>query len=134
MSRFVFITFFLPLLGFSSEIDVKKIVKKIEMLQHNKNISSKIHYNVYDPFATAKPILKQKNNTPIKLHKDSSITIETILNNKVLIAGKWLSVGDKINGATIKSINKNNIIIYKNNRWIKVSFKRKKDIINIKRG
>ena len=126
----------LPILSFSSNIDMKKIVAKIEALKNNVNISASVDYKVYDPFARAKPILneKVKRIRNKKIYRNSSIVIQTILNNKVLINGKWFKVGDKVQGATIKNINENNIMIYKNNKWLKVSFKRKKDIIKIKNG
>jgi len=134
MKKYIILIFFLPIIAFANKLDLEKIVTKIKNLQNDTKISENVDYNVYDPFATAKPILIQKRKNRIKIHKNSSIIIQTILNKKVLVSGQWLKVGDKIQGAVIKTINKDNIVIFKNNKWMKVSFKRKKDIIKIKRG
>ena len=133
MKKYIIIISILPSVLFASTLNIQSIVTKIKALQSNTKISSQLDYNVYDPFATAKPILIQKMKNRIKIQKKSSILIQTILNKKVLVGGKWLKVGDKVQGATIKTINKDNIVIFKDNKWTKVSFKRKKDIIKIKK-
>lgn len=126
---------FIPIFSFSDTINVDKVVKNIANIKKSIQISARLDYNVYDPFASAKPILIQKKKDIIKkLPISRSITIQTILNKKVLINNRWFSVGDRVNGGLIKSIDKNYIIMIKNKKWIKVATKRKKRVINIVGG
>ena len=126
---------FIPIFSFSDTIDVDKVVKNIANIKKSIHISATLDYNVYDPFATAKPIIIQKKKDIIKkLPVSRSVTIQTILNKKVLINNRWFSVGDRVDGGLIKSIHKDYIIIIKNKKWIKVATKRKKKLIYIKGG
>lgn len=125
----------IPILSFANTIDVDKVVKNIANIKKSIQISAILDYNVYDPFATAKPIIIQKKRDLIKrLPVSRSIKIQTILNKKVLINNRWFSAGDKVDGSVIKSIHKNHIIIIKDKKWMKVTTKRKKKLIYIKGG
>jgi len=125
--------FVIPIFSFSDTIDVDNVIKNIANIKKNIQISARLDYNVYDPFATAKPIIIQKKKDLIKrLPINRSIIIQTILNKKVLVNNRWFSVGDRVNGNKIKSINKNHIIIIKDKKWMKVTTKRKNKLISIK--
>jgi len=122
----------IPLFALASDVDVKLIVEKIEKLKSVNNISDKINYKVYDPFSQAKPILESKSFIVPQTRK--KIILQTILNEKALINGKWYSVGDTLQGAVIKSINRDSIVIIRNGKKVKVSFEQRKAIIKLKQG
>jgi len=110
-------------------------VKNIANLKNSINISAKLDYNVYDPFASAKPILIKKEKDFLKKIPISDvIKIQTILNKKVLIKNRWFSVGDKINNNLIKHIKKDYIVVLNNKKWMKITTQRKKKLIYIKRN
>ena len=121
---------FLPIMLFARDIDIEKISKQMDRLKSSKKIVSTLDYNVYDPFATAKPILKQKKaKKQKKYHR--IIKLQTVLNGRVLIKNKWYSVGDKVYGYKIVKIDQNGISLYKNKKTKKVLFKKRKDFVHI---
>lgn len=132
MIKLISLSILFPLLSLASSVDVGLIVKKIEKLKSVNSMSEKLTYKVYDPFSHAKPILKSKIYRVPQTQK--SIRLQTILNNKVLIDGKWYRVGNSVQGALIKAINRDNIIILRNGKRVKVSFEQRKAIIKLKQG
>ena len=124
---FLFTISFLPLIA--SMIDVQKIATRIDTISNSK-ISNKVDYNVYDPFATAKPILKKK--TIVKRAEQKNIVLETILNNRVFIERKWYSTGSYIHGYKIKNISANGIIITKNHKTLLIPLNKNKNLLKIK--
>ena len=126
------IIFLLPIALFGYNMDVQKISKQMDRLKDYRKVVLTLDYNVYDPFATAKPILKQKKYNKVKKHYKRSIKLQTILNNRVLIKNRWYGVGDSISGYKIIKIEeKKGILLYKDGKSKQVLFKKKKDFIHI---
>lgn len=120
---------------FSNGVDVKKIAKKIGLLKNHIRISKEIDYKVYDPFAKAKPILLKKitkDTKVVKRKRKRPIIIQTILNKKAFINNRWFGVGDRVFGYLIKSIKRDAIFILKNHKWVKISMKKRKNIVTVK--
>lgn len=102
-----------------SAIEITNIIQTMDKLNSSDKISSSLDYDVYDPFATAKPILKTKNIEVKELSTSTPIVIQTILNDRVFISGEWYNAGDKIRDFKIKDIKSDRIELVKN-RTIKV--------------
>jgi hypothetical protein len=83
-----------------------KIKEIVKMKESNYNLE---HYT-YDPFSTAKPIMKSTKKFEVK-KSSNSINLQTILNKRAFINNSWYSVGDLIKGYKIKSINKNSVTL-----------------------
>ncbi len=116
---------------FSDTIDVKPIVKKIDYVKKNKKTSSTLDYTVFDPFAKAKPLLAKKEQKPV-IKIAHPIIVQTILNSKALIDGKWIGVGQHIHGAKIKTVATDHIAVIRDNKLITITQKSKKNIIKTK--
>ena len=73
-------------LTFSSAVEINNLAPKIKNLKNGKKLSEKVDYDVYDPFATAKPLLIKKKKVVKKkikhVIKHNHIIIQTIFNNK----------------------------------------------------
>jgi hypothetical protein len=108
---------------FCATFDIGYISKKIDAIENRPQISASIDYKVYDPFATAKPILKIKK-TPKAVKKFKPIIIQTILNRKVLVGNRWYRRGESINGKLIKAINPNSILVSDGKKQILIFQKR----------
>ncbi len=126
----------LPIVIFGNDLEINKIAPKINTLKNSVKLSENVDYDVYDPFAPAKPlVIKEKKVIKRVIKhtiKQNPIIIQTILNNKVLINNRWYSAGDIIDGKRIKDVRKDAIIIIDNNKWVKINLKRNKNIIKIK--
>lgn len=123
--------FLLSTLLFAEEFDVSKVVEQVKSIKNLSKLSPNLDYRVYDPFATAKPILKEKKHKVWYKTTNKSIKIETILNDKVFIEKKWYATGDFIRGYKIKNIAKGNILLYKNGVYKKIYLKSSKNIVKI---
>ncbi len=111
----------------SGSIDIAKLSKKIDDIDAMSRLSLRMDYDIYDPFAKAKPLINRSSKKRIVYSK--AIKIQTILNDRVLINNKWFSVGDKVFNAKIKNIRKKSITILKNRKLIRLHLRRIKDII-----
>ena len=130
----VYILFFLlPVLLFGHSVDIQQISKQLDRLKNHKKSISVIDYDIYDPFATAKPLLKQIKYKR-KKRKKTTIKLQTILNDKVLIKNRWYKVGDKVYGYKITQVGKNSIVVFKNRKRKIIFFEKKKDFIHITKG
>jgi len=114
------------------DFNIDKIVKKIDKVKNNIEKTYDLDYNVYDPFATAKPLLRHKSRATKKKRRVRPIVIQTILNHKVFINRHWYRVGDFVQGVKIKAINNKNIVVLKNNRKKTIYIKPKKNFLQIK--
>ena len=130
MKSFIVLLFLLPICIFAKDIDVNQISKKIDVIKNSTKITAKLDYDIYDPFATAKPILKHKKKK--KTVKKRKIHIKTILNNRVFINRRWYNVGEIIYGYKIKSINSNYIVVLKHGERKRVYKYKKKNFIHTK--
>ncbi len=127
MRKIASLLLLVPLLSLAADIDVALIAKKIDALKNENRVSAELDYRVYDPFLDAKSILKSESFSLPK--KKSEIILQTILNNRALIGGKWYSVGNIIQGGVIESIGTDYIVVLKNKKRERVFFKKRKDII-----
>jgi hypothetical protein len=121
--------FFLSSSLFAGDFDVSKIVEKVRNIKKSNQLSPILEYKVYDPFATAKPILKEKKIKVIHKPKEQSIIPQTILNGEVFIDKKWYATGDIIRGYKIKNIGTKSILLYKNGIYKKCSLKSSNNIV-----
>ncbi|MEA2111479.1 MAG: hypothetical protein U9P71_05470 [Campylobacterota bacterium] len=116
---------------FSDTVDVNPIVKKIDAIKESKKSPTTLDYNIYDPFAKAKPLLAKKEQKPV-VKTARPIRVQTILNGKALIDGKWHGVGSSVHDATIKTVANNHIVIIRDSKLITITIKSKKNIIKTK--
>jgi len=116
---------------YSATIDVTPISKKIDLLKNRKKSPATLNYNVYDPFSTAKPLLATKEKKPVVITK-RPIIVQTILNKKALIDGRWYGVGSKVHAATITAIKENSITIHSGEKYSVIALKSRKNIIKTK--
>ncbi len=115
----------------SATIDVTPISKKIDLLKNRKKSPATLNYNVYDPFSTAKPLLATKEKKPVVITK-RPIIVQTILNKKALIDGRWYGVGSKVHGATITDIKTNSISVRNGKKHSVITLHSRKNIIQTK--
>ncbi len=116
----------------AADLDVTPIVSKIETLKQNKKTSPVVDYNVFDPFAKAKPLLAQQKQHPITKKRVRPIVVQTILNRRALIDGKWYSKGDRIEGSTIIALKQHHIVVAKGDKTVTIPLKTGKRIITTK--
>jgi len=117
----------------ASNIDINQLVQKIQKVQKNKKISQTVDYKIYDPFTKAKIILKKNNRTFVKkIKRAKPIVIQTILNNSVLIDGKWYYRGAIVYGSKIIKINANNILVKKGNKIHMIRQREKQNLLKTK--
>jgi len=128
--RLILIMTFFSSLAFSSS-DVHEIAKKIDALGLDDTLNEKVNYKVYDPFKRAKPLLAKKEKK-IEIIKRKSIKVETILNERAWIDGKWLKKGSIINGYHITAINKNAIMLRHNKKEILIPLSQGKNFLRVK--
>ncbi len=127
--NFCFLLLCVPL--FAKDFDVKKIAAQVKNIKTSNKLSPELKYQVYDPFASAKPILREKNKKVIHKKRYKSIIPQTILNSKVFIEKKWYSIGDVFRGYKIKNIKKRSVLFYKNGIYKKIYLKSSKSIVKI---
>lgn len=115
--------------AYAQDINIEELAKRIDNLESSTKLSKNLDYKVYDPFATAKPILKQSQIIKKKYHQ--KILLQTILNDKVFIQNRWYTKGDAIQGYKIKQIFKNSVLLCKNNKCKKTYQKTSKNLLTI---
>jgi hypothetical protein len=81
---FLLLSFFLN----AQEFTIEEIAANINKIKTSNILSPRIEYELYDPFATAKPILKEKK--VIHKSKPKAIDPQTILNGEVFIEKKMV--------------------------------------------
>ncbi len=106
---YLFLLITLPL--WTKDVDITPIVKKIDALRAQKKTSPTLNYALFDPFAKAKPLLATKEQPPLMKKSIRPIVVQTILNRRALIDGKWLGVGKRIHGHTITAIKQHDIVV-----------------------
>ncbi len=124
--------FLILLIGVSvavAEVDVHKIAKKIDALHADKSLQMGVSYKVYDPFQRAKPLLAKKEKPAIIIKKRKKIKVETILNHKAWVDGKWLKKGDIINGAKVLAIKNDAIIILYDTKQVRIPLHQRTNIL-----
>jgi len=121
---------FIPLV--LSALEIKDIMKSINKINSSNKIKQTIDYNVYDPFLTAEPILNIKKSYLKNKVTKNPIILQTILNNKAFIDGKWYNNGDKIREFKVESINSDSVILSKNSIRRVLRFKIADSILKVK--
>ena len=116
----------------AKDVDITSISEKIDALKQSKSTSPVLNYTLYDPFATAKPLLAAKQKPPLIKKRIRPIIVQTILNHRALIDGKWLRVGSSIYGGTISAIEQQHIVVTRGGKTITVPLKTGKRIIKTK--
>lgn len=116
---------------FADTMDIKKIVQKIETVKNFK-IPDGVPYKVYDPFESAKPILKRSSHPSYHHVKRGAIVIETILNHRAFIRGAWYKRGDFIYGAKILQVSQHGVVVEKGSVKRFIPLKKGKNFIKIK--
>ncbi len=133
MKKLIILAILTPIFTLVNALNIDNISKRIDIINKQKEISSKIDYNVYDPFASAKPIISEsKKIEEIEPIIILPIIVQTILNNKVLINGKWHKTGDTVQGSVIKQINQKYIVVLRNKKKTLLTIKSNKSIIKTK--
>jgi len=114
-------------------IDITSIIETIDKMNTSTKISKKIEYDLYDPFASAKPILNKKENTLDKTGGIlSPIILQTILNNRAFIDGKWYNEGDKVREYNIETINSDSVVLRKKMKKTTLKLKMIESILRMK--
>ena len=111
--------------------DVHEIAKKIDALGVDDTLNEKVNYKVYDPFKRAKPLLAKKEKKT-EIIKRKAIKVETILNERAWIDGKWLKKGALVNGYHITAINKNAIMLRHNKKELLIPLSQGKNFLRVK--
>ena len=65
--------------------------------------------------------VKSRSNTSRVGNKH--FTLGVIMNNTAMINGRWYKIGDKISGFTLKQIERNSVLLVRNNRKVYLSTK-----------
>ncbi len=103
--------------------DVQMIAQKIDALATQNRLDEHVPYRVYDPFNRAKPLLAKVNEKP-QIKRLEPIRVETILNGRALVDGKWVSKGDTVHEAKVLAIRENAMIIRYENREVMIPLHR----------
>ena len=114
MKKAIFLIFF-PLLYADVTYIIEEIIKIKEFKPLFKNI---VYYNI---FKYEEENVLNKNMT-IALEKGSSdLKVYAVFQDKVNINGKWVKVGDIVNGYKIVKITNKCIYLKQNNKILKLS-------------
>ncbi|MGB5793192.1 hypothetical protein [Poseidonibacter sp.] len=116
--------------GYSSIVNISKFIEKIENINEYSNI---INLNLSKDKQTKKYIFKieisfdkffiKNKKADIKVKKQKNINIfkvKAIISNNVLINNKWIKQNEFINGYKLIEINKNSVVLQKNNKQINI--------------
>ncbi|MFA9373630.1 MAG: hypothetical protein ACERKK_05665, partial [Poseidonibacter sp.] len=114
----------------SSIVNISKFIEKIENINEYSNITN---LNLSKDKQTKKYIFKieisfdkffiKNKKADIKVKKQKNINIfkvKAIISNNVLINNKWIKQNEFINGYKLIEINKNSVVLQKNNKQINI--------------
>jgi hypothetical protein len=127
----IFGLLFVMLTGVYATMDVHVIAEKIDAFAADQSLSEHLEYKVYDPFKRAKPLLAQKQKVAMKPHH-KMFKVETILNNRAWVNGKWVQKGSIINGSKVVAVHKDAIIVRDDDREILIPVSRGKNLLRVK--
>lgn len=130
MIKIILVLFMLEGFIYADDIDVNLIAQKIDKILKSDKISSKLSYDVYDPFSNAKPIMMQEEITNTKTIQP--MKLQTVLNSRAFIDGNWYDAKDKIKGYVIKSIDLNSVTLVKNGKNLVLKLEETEDIVTMK--
>ena len=141
MKKMIFLTVFFTLcLNANTNQKQIKIVNKEELVKEYKNMFEEISKkrvgldeseieNVKQPFLTIRKKTKGKKSNQKKMNL---LTLEAILNKKVLINGTWYSLYQKINNKKIIKITDNSVWLKSEAGIEKLTIRNKNANISIK--
>jgi len=114
-------------------MDISNIIDSIDRMNTSAKIPKKIEYNLYDPFSSVKPNLNTKNDTSEKIATIlEPIILETILNNRAFIDGKWYNKGDKVREFKLITINSDSVVLIKDLKKTTLRLKKIENILKMK--
>lgn len=128
--KIIYVLIFFSILLYA--FDVESITKKIENMEASSNTYDKINYQIYNPFATAKPIVKKSVTSEIVMSRPFPIVLKTILNEKAFINDRWYSVGDVFREYKIQAILKSLVVLAKESELKIINMDVSQSKINIK--
>ncbi len=100
--------------------DIKYIIEDIKSLEkYEYKIKPFVNYNIFTHYTKPK---KRKFSFIKKIFK-KHLKLEAIINNKAVINGKMLSIGENISGYKLIEIYDNYVILKKGNKFLKLGFK-----------
>jgi len=127
------ITYLMILTLSLSAIDITDIIESIEKMNTSAKIPKTIEYDLYDPFSGTNPILNDEKNKIKKTNNIvEAITLQTILNNRAFIDGKWYNEGDKVREFKIETINSDSVVLVQNSKKTTLRFKMIESILEMK--
>jgi len=100
--------------------DITYIINEIKKIEKFKPIFKKVTY--YNIFEYEIKIAK-KNIVAVFKKENFNLEIYAIFQNRVNINGKWLKIGDAINGYKILKITNNYVYLKRNNQILKLPIK-----------
>jgi predicted amidohydrolase YtcJ len=116
--------------GLWAELSVKNIEKMVRDIRAKRTSKMREDTNITSPFVT----VKQDENATIDLltkeeEKKEPFVLGAIMNHRAFVNGKWLKVGDELDGFTLKVIAKDHVKFTQKNRSIVVFFRKTKPIL-----
>ena len=115
MKKIIFIAFCSLLYA-----DITYIISEIKKIEKFKPVFKKIiYYNIFE-YETN---IAKKNIAGVSKKESFNLEIYAIFQNRVNINGKWLKIGDAINGYKILKITNNYVYLKRNNQILKLSIK-----------
>ncbi len=131
MIKIIFLVFLFISDVFSIEID--NIISSIEKMNTLNKIPQTIPYKVYDPFSNAKPILNTKSKSINSITPSvEPISLQTVLNNRAFIDGKWYNCGEKVRDYKVKFIGSDSVVLVKDSKEITLRLKMVNSILTMK--
>ncbi|WP_458701608.1 hypothetical protein ACKGJI_05665 [Sulfurospirillum sp. 1307] len=119
----VFFIMFLSTLLFSNDL-TNKVIKF-----NNYEFKKSMVLLDYDPFVRGSKVIK---STLEAKKEDKTFYVSSILNHKAFINSKWYKTGDKVLGYKIIAITKENVLVRKDSKTIKIGIKRDKKLLEVK--
>jgi len=132
MKLLIFLSIFSSIV---SATDIEDIIKSIQKINSDKaiKIPKSIKYDIYDPFSSAKPILNAENKQQKKQTNElSPIILQTTLNHRAFIDGKWYNKGEIVRGYKIQKISKDSVVLVKHSKIKVISIYSVKNILEMK--
>jgi hypothetical protein len=82
----------------------------------------------YDPFQKGQEVVKKAFETK---SQEKTLSVTSILNNKVFINSHWYSVGDEVNGYKIIQIREESVLAKNSEKVVKFGIKRRDNIVKV---
>lgn len=121
----------LPLWADQTAEEVKQIVAKMEALQR-VTISPEADFKLYDPFRRAAPLIEKakpvkKIKIPVRIPR-----LMAVMNDRALIDGRWLRVGDRIGGYRLIAVSSSGAWLSKRGMRRFLPIKKRRSLLKVK--